>query len=138
MPPLTKPLPFDRPVIFFDGHCNLCNHFVDFVFRHDKKGLFLVAPLQGTTAKEYLPQEHLTLSSVVVADKDKTFTESTAALWVLSCLSWPWPLMAIFFLLPRFLRDPIYRFIANHRYQWFGRRDTCRLPTEGEKGRFLE
>lgn len=124
-------------VIFFDGVCNLCNAFVDFVIRRNSAYRF--ASLQGKTAAETLPPEMIRdLPSVVLQSGDGIFTESTAALKVLKNLGGLWFLVSIFLLVPEFLRDPIYRFIGRHRYSWFGRRDTCRLPSPDERSRFLD
>jgi len=124
-------------VIFFDGVCNLCNAFVDFVIHRNSAYRF--SSLQGKTASQILPQKMIQdLPSVVLQQGDQIFTESTAALKVLKSLGGLWSLTSVFLLIPRFLRDPIYRFIARHRYSWFGKRDTCRLPTPEERSRFLD
>jgi len=124
-------------VIFFDGVCNLCNAFVDFVIHRNSAYRF--SSLQGKTSAQTLPQKMIQdLPSVVLQQGDQIFTESTAALKVLKSLGGLWSLTSVFLLIPRFLRDPIYRFIARHRYSWFGKRDTCRLPTPEERSRFLD
>lgn len=127
-------------IIFFDGVCGLCNRFVDFVIPRDKKRRFRYAPLQGETAKNKIGHltELQTLKSVVYYEDGKTYTRSSAVLQIVAQLGGPWWLAKIFFLVPRFLRDHIYEFIAEHRYQWFGKRETCRFPTPEERELFLD
>lgn len=127
-------------IIFFDGHCNLCNHFVDFVLRRDKQGLFKIASLQGATAEKLLaPQLRESMNSLVLLQENVNSVESTAALKIFRQLpGWPSLIGYCGFVLPRPLRDAIYRFIAKHRYTLFGRRETCRVPTAQERARFLE
>jgi len=124
-------------VVFFDGVCNLCNAFVDFVIR--RNSVFRFSSLQGKTASQSLPAALVRdLPSVVLVSHGIVYIESTAALKVLSQLGGLWPLMAVFYLVPKMLRDSIYRWIGRHRYTWFGKRETCRLPSLEERSRFLD
>jgi predicted DCC family thiol-disulfide oxidoreductase YuxK len=124
-------------IVFFDGVCNLCNAFVDFLMR--KKTSLKFASLQGKTAKELLPPDFTTaFPSVVYYSWGKLETESTAAIRILSKLGGPYKLLKVFLIVPPFIRDSVYRFIANHRYAWFGKRETCRLPTPEERAQFLD
>ena len=128
-------------VVLFDGVCNLCNGIVRFIIERDPHGRFQFAPLQSKTAASLLAQhpDHTVLpDSVVLVDDGELYVKSTAALRVARRLRFPWPLFWIFMLVPRSLRDVIYDFIARHRYGWFGKRDTCMVPTEEIRGRFLE
>jgi|SRR6185503_4161635 len=128
-----------HPVIFFDGVCGLCNGFVDWVMRRDKKMIFRFSPIQGTAAQHHishLPPQTEDWSIVYVDDKG-SYQHSTAVLKILCRLGGGWKLMGIFFIFPPFIRDGVYRFIAKRRYRWFGKRDVCRLPTQQEKDRFL-
>lgn len=129
----------EAPIIFFDGVCGLCNRFVDLMLRADKRGLFRFAPLQGETAKALLPPlpEEAHAWSVVYRDEHGTYRESEAVLRVLGRLGGWWGTLAVFRCLPRALRDAVYRLIARNRYRWFGKRETCRLPTPEERARFL-
>lgn len=129
----------DHPVIFFDGVCNLCNNFVDFVIKNDQEEVFYFASLQGDFAKEVeaLAPYREAMSSVVLWREGRTYTESTAALEILITLGGLWKFLRLFYLVPKFLRDPVYRYISRNRYQFFGKRETCRLPTPEEKARFL-
>ena len=128
-------------IVLFDGVCNLCNGAVDFVIRRDPKQQFTFASLQSERGKELLKQHGLptnTLNSIVLIQDGKAYQRSDAALRIAQGLQGAWPSLGIFQFLPRFLRDGVYGFIARNRYRWFGKRDTCRLPTPQERARFLE
>lgn len=126
-------------ILFFDGVCNLCNGFIDFLIRKDKAGLLKFAPLQSQIAQQKLSSE-LTqkLPSVVLLQGNVQLTESRAVLESLQLLGGIWRFVGmVFSVVPSFLADPIYRLFASQRYALFGKRDTCRLPTSEEKSRFL-
>ncbi len=128
-----------HPVIFFDGYCNLCNSSVDFIVRHDRKRKFRFASLQSEAAKHLIGDGPIALddpSSFVLYINQKQKTQSTAALRVLTGLGLPYCLAGIFFIVPRFIRNWAYRKISKNRYAWFGKKETCRLPTEEERGLF--
>jgi predicted DCC family thiol-disulfide oxidoreductase YuxK len=128
-----------QPIIFFDGVCGLCNRFVDFIIKADKKQQFLFAPLQGKTFKMLVETEKLTLpDSVVLYTKGKFHTKSNAALKIMTTLGGIYLVAKICYLLPTFLRDKLYDFVAKKRYRLFGKKETCRLPSPEEKFRFLE
>lgn len=125
-------------VIYFDGHCNLCNRFVDFLIRRDHQRVLRFAPLQGSTAASRLPKEYAEkLGTIVYESGGRYHVRSTAALLIISSLGGIWPLAKVLLIIPRPLRDLVYRWIAKNRYLWFGRRDTCRLPSPEEKAQFL-
>ncbi len=129
-----------NPIILFDGVCNFCNASVNFIIRRDPKGVFRFAPLQSERGKKLLEQFHLStddLDTMVLIDGDKHYTRSSAGLRIALRLSGLWPLCAVFLIVPKFLRDLVYRFIAKNRYRWWGRRDTCMVPTPEMKERFL-
>ena len=128
----------DRQIIFFDGVCNLCNGFVDFLISRDKEQAFLFAPLQGETARLRLAADlPAKLNSVVLWNQGQILEKSDAALMILQQLGGIWWLSRVFWIVPAFLRDMIYDLVAANRYRLFGRRETCRLPTAAEKARFL-
>ena len=128
-----------KKIIFFDGVCNLCNQFVDFVLKADKKNEIKIASLQGETAKKTLAQEDLTnLSTVIYFKDEKTYKESRAVLEIASDLGWPYKILKAFIIIPSPLRDLIYKTVSKYRYKIFGKRQTCRLPTESEKQQFLD
>ncbi|AIE87357.1 thiol-disulfide oxidoreductase DCC family protein [Fimbriimonas ginsengisoli] len=130
----------DHPTLFFDGVCNLCNASVDWVIRHDKARRFRYSSLQGDTAKqivaEYANEEGL--STVVLVDDRGKHVRSSAALGVLRHLGGFYGFLgALGMVIPRPLRDWGYRLVAKNRYRWFGKKDSCRLPTPAERALFL-
>lgn len=128
-----------KDLIFFDGVCNLCNGAVNFIIDRDPKHKFQFASLQSAKAKELLPAEAFDTDSIVLLTKeDRLLTKSSAALEIARNLSGLWPLFYIFIILPAFVRDAVYDLIAKNRYKWFGKQDSCRMPTPDLKERFLE
>lgn len=128
-------------VILFDGVCNLCNGFVNFVVDHDPEGYFTVGSLQSETAKAYLEEfeaDPNTLDTIVLIENGQLYTRSTAALRIFRHLTAPWPLLYVLVVVPGGLRDWLYHVIAGKRYDWFGRRDQCRRPTRDVYDRFIE
>jgi len=126
-------------IVFFDGVCNLCNGFVDFLVRQDRGRMLRYASLQGKTALECLgPGAGEKLASVVFYENGSITTESLAVIRILIGLGGAWRVLWLLKLIPSFVRNPIYRFIARNRYHWFGKRETCRLPSPEEKKLFLE
>jgi predicted DCC family thiol-disulfide oxidoreductase YuxK len=129
------------PVVFFDGECGLCNRFVQFLLAFDKQHVFKVAPLQGITAKRTLPErlrENLT-SLVVVTSEGSVLTKSRAVMAVLGGIGGIWRLLQIIgSWLPPAILDSVYDAVAARRYRWFGKLDTCRLPTSEEREYFLD
>ncbi|GAB2767342.1 putative DCC family thiol-disulfide oxidoreductase YuxK [Hymenobacter luteus] len=128
--------------ILFDGVCNLCNGFVQFVIEHDAAGRFRFASLQSGVGQELLrshgllPQQEP--DSVVLLEGGRAYTHSAAALGVLRGLGGLWGVVGtVGQLFPRFLRDAVYRLVARNRYRWFGRQEACWLPTPELKARFL-
>jgi predicted DCC family thiol-disulfide oxidoreductase YuxK len=131
----------NKPVILFDGICNLCNSAVQFVIRHDPKKTFLFAPLQSNEGQKLSQQYQLQMTnwnSFVLIEEGKTYTCSTAALKVTRNLNGLWKLAYVFMIVPKFIRDGIYKWVSNNRYKWFGKRDACMIPTPELKARFLD
>ncbi len=128
-----------NPIIFFDGVCGLCNSFVNIIYNSDRNRLFRYSPLQGETARKYLPYlpEHPEEWSIVYVDELGIYNESDATLRILQRLGGLWAILAFFRILPKNMRDYIYRIIATHRYRIFGKYDICRVPSEQEKSQFL-
>jgi predicted DCC family thiol-disulfide oxidoreductase YuxK len=129
--------------VLFDGVCNLCNGFVNFALDRDPGGRLVFGALQSRAAEPLLERAGLGASrpdSLVVVDPDgAAWVRSAAALRVARRLRPPWPqLAAIAALVPRALRDAVYDHVARRRYRWFGRRETCRVPTSVLRARFLE
>jgi predicted DCC family thiol-disulfide oxidoreductase YuxK len=129
-----------QDIILFDGVCNLCNAFVLFVIDHDPKRRFFFAPLQSEYGQGKLREHKLdceNFDSIVLVRGNRIFLRSTAVLNIAKPLKWPWPLFALFLILPTPLRNIIYAFVARNRYRWFGKQKECRLPTPELKSRFL-
>ena len=125
-------------IIFFDGVCNLCNGFIDFIFRFNQDPSIKVASLQGETAKKLLdPSEITQLSTVIYYKNQKKYYQSGAVLHVLKNMGLPFNLAFIFIIIPSPLRNLVYQLIAKNRYNLFGQKETCRLPDPSEKERFL-
>lgn len=130
-----------QPIIFFDGVCNLCNSSVNFVIDRDPHGKFKFAALQSEVAKKVLASTNIQpqdLESIVFFDGNQAFRKSRAALEVARRMRGLWPLLYVFIVVPGFLRDVVYDFIARNRYKWFGKQVACRIPTPELKSRFLD
>ncbi len=128
----------ENHIIFFDGVCNLCNGFVDWLIRRDSKKFLRYAPLQGQTASQRLPEKDLTdLKSVIYFHHGRFFSQSDAVLMILWDLGGIWRWTRVLWIIPRAIRDWVYLWVAQNRYLWFGTRETCRLPTPEEKALFL-
>lgn len=128
-------------ILLFDGVCNLCDGVVQFIIRKDRKQLFRFASLQSAAGQELLRSAGLPLSdfdSFVYIRGDRYYRRSTAALLVLKELGGLWQLTYLFRIVPRFIRDAVYRLIARSRYRWFGKKESCMLPTPALKERFLD
>ncbi len=127
-----------KPIVFFDGICHLCNSFVDKVIQLDRQSQFQFASLQGETAKKILrPEERTHLETVILLENKKKYHRSDAILRVLTKLGGIYKIFFLGYLLPQFLRDGLYAWIAHNRYAWFGQREFCRLPKSDEKDRLL-
>jgi predicted DCC family thiol-disulfide oxidoreductase YuxK len=128
-------------IILFDGVCNLCNSSVQFVLQHDNKNQFLFASLQSDAAHKLLLQfnyENDEMMSIILIEDDKIYDKSTAALKIGKKLHPPWNFLYSFIIIPKALRDFIYNIIANNRYRWFGKRETCLLYNGKYKNRFIQ
>ena len=130
----------DVPIILFDGVCNFCSSAVNFVIKRDKKSILKFATLQSNVSHQLLATRQLPandLKSFVFIENNKIYTRSTAALKVCRYLNGLWPMMYGFIIVPKFIRDGIYNWISKKRYQWFGKKEECMIPTPGVKDRFL-
>ena len=127
-------------LILFDGQCILCDSAVQFVLRRDPEAYFKFASLQSSLGQQLLQKYQLpkhSLSTLVLIENERIFIRSTAGLRVLRKLKNPSPLGYVFIVIPAFLRNLVYRFIAANRYRWFGKKEVCRLRTTEEQSRFL-
>ena len=128
-------------ILLFDGHCSLCNGAVDFVLKRDTRKKLLLASIQGTAGQGVLKKYKLPpsyLDTLVLVEEGKVYLGSTAALRVARFLGGGWPLFYGLIIIPKGVRDRIYQWISRNRYQWFGRRDTCRIPSASESAHFLK
>lgn len=132
----------NQKIILFDGVCNLCDAAVQFIIKHDKNNVFLYAPLQGETGQRILSQYHVDRSkmdSIILYSKDAGVAfKSTAALKIAAKLGFPLNLLAIFLIIPNFIRNWVYDYIAKNRYKWYGKKSECMIPTPQLKAKFLD
>lgn len=127
-------------MILFDGVCNLCDAWVQFVIRRDPPGTFRFAALQSEAAAQLLERHghaNEDLSTMILVDGGRVYVRSSAGLRVLRRLRWPWPLLSVFLLVPAFLRDPFYRLVSSRRYRWFGKKECLLIPAAEQASRFL-
>jgi predicted DCC family thiol-disulfide oxidoreductase YuxK len=134
---LTSAAEDPRPIILFDGVCNLCTGGVQFVIERDSRKQFRFASLQSPVAEKLLGERDQ-LESVVLVQGGKTYRKSTAALRIARRLDGFWPLLSVFLVIPRFLRDAMYDWIGRRRYRMFGKRDACWKPQPEFADRFLD
>ncbi|MCL6601496.1 MAG: DCC1-like thiol-disulfide oxidoreductase family protein [Paenibacillus sp.] len=131
-----------KSIVLIDGVCHLCQGLVRFIIPRDPKARFMFAPLQSEIAQKLVESngvilENGSLSTVVVIENGKYYTESAAVLRIALRLRFPWPAAYLFILVPSPLRNVLYRFVARNRYRWFGRDEQCLLPTPDIRRRFL-
>ena len=126
-------------VVFFDGVCTLCQRSVRYLLKHDKKKILKFASLQGECAKKILNAEQLkNLESLLFYNKKTLHKKSDAVLELCKVLGGGHKLLLVGYLLPKFLRDGLYGFIAKNRYRWFGQQEHCMVPTKDIQDRFLD
>jgi predicted DCC family thiol-disulfide oxidoreductase YuxK len=128
-------------VILFDGVCNICSSTVAFIIPRDPGAQFRFASLQSETARRLLRERNAgapALESMVLVEDNRVFTRSTAALRIARRLAFPWSLASLLLAVPRPFRDWAYDFVARNRYRWFGKRETCMIPSADVRSRFLE
>lgn len=131
----------DDPVILFDGQCNLCNGSVQFVLEHERRAQYRFASLQSAASQTLLNEHGLSrdgFDSFVLIQNGRAHTKSGAALRVARQLRGLWPLLSVFLVIPRGLRDAVYDFVGAHRYQWFGEANTCWAKTTQWRTRFID
>jgi predicted DCC family thiol-disulfide oxidoreductase YuxK len=129
-----------NPIVLFDGVCNLCNGSVQFLIRRDPGARFRFASLQspaGERLRDELGIDRRAVDSVILVEDGRWYKESDAALRIARGLGGLWKALGILRLIPRPLRDGLYRLIARNRYRWFGKTEACWLPTPELRGRFL-
>jgi predicted DCC family thiol-disulfide oxidoreductase YuxK len=135
------------PILFFDGVCNLCNGAVDFIIKNDKSASIRFAAIQSESGQVLLKKAGFYVKKAAFSEKEmntlvflkdgKMFIKSDAALEIAQILGGGWKILTFGKFLPRLFRDGIYDFIARNRYRFFGKKETCRLPTSAERGRLI-
>jgi len=142
--PVGQPamVPTVAGVVLFDGHCKFCSGVVNFLIDRDPRGVLKFAALQSEAGQRLLAEHRLPMpdepDTMVFIEGDRALIRSDAALATTKYLRGLWPLARVGFLVPRFLRDAVYKLVARNRYRWFGRTDACRVPTAALRARFLD
>lgn len=129
-----------KQILLFDGHCNFCSSVVQFVSAREKNDTLYFASLQSDTGRELLAHYHIDpaqTDSLVLIDGDRAYVRSAAALRTTRFMKGLYPLLRALLIVPPFLRDAVYNFVARHRYRWFGRSESCMLPDKELARRFL-
>ncbi|MEO6366144.1 MAG: thiol-disulfide oxidoreductase DCC family protein [Luteimonas sp.] len=140
MSPLDAPLVPGQAIIVFDGVCVLCNGWVAFLLRHDRKQRFRFAAMQGASGARLLARHGLDPCdpmSFLLIDEHGARTDSDAVIAVLQGMGGVWRAASALRLVPGFMRDPLYRLVARNRYRWFGRKPACVVPRDDLRHRFL-
>jgi len=130
----------NHKIILFDGVCNLCNSSVNFIIDRDKKNVFKFAALQSETGQKFLDKFGMNkndFDSVVLLDENKFYSKSTAALMIVKEFPSLWKALFVFIIIPAPLRNFLYDLVAKNRYRWFGKKDSCRMPSPELKNKFL-
>lgn len=130
----------NHSIILFDGVCNFCNYWVNFIIDRDKENRFKFAALQSEKGRELLEKYNLPIDdfdSFIFLSNNQVYKKSLAAFEIAKNLSGWLKILLIFSFLPSSFTDWIYSVVANNRYKFFGKKDSCRIPTEEEKAKFL-
>ena len=133
-------LPPNRPVVLFDGICNLCNSSVRFILKHDTREQFLFSSLQSDASEKlllHLNYKIRQMNSILLVENGQIHEKSDAVLKIASGMRFPWNLAAVFRILPQKLRDTIYDYVAKNRYKWFGKKDNCVYNMNTYENRFI-
>ena len=135
-------LPKNKKIILFDGICNLCNSAVAIVIKQDKKNTFLFAAIQSKKGKEiidYLEIDIAKIDSIILYEPGVSYeVKSTAALKIMNDFGQFWQLTKLLWVFPKGFRNQVYDFIAKNRYKWFGKKESCMIPTKDLKAKFLD
>ena len=130
----------NKAIVFYDGRCGLCHKAIQFILKKESNKKLQFCSLNSQKAAKLIPLEfqNTDLDSMLLLHKNKLYCESTAALKICGYLKGAWPLMQLFLIVPKPIRDLVYRWVAENRYKWFGKKDQCMLADESTKHRFLE
>ncbi|KAB1062693.1 thiol-disulfide oxidoreductase DCC family protein [Salibacter halophilus] len=131
---------FDKPIVFYDGVCNLCNGAVQFILKHEKSSVLQFASLQSEFAKNLIKQNKIpsSVDSIVFYDNENVDVKSKAAFRIAQHLKAPWSFVNIFSILPKSVTNAGYDLIARYRYQIFGKKETCPMPSKETRDRFID
>lgn len=130
----------DKAIVLFDGVCNFCNASVNFAIKHDTKNRLVFAPLQSEKGKELLARyaiDTTVIDSFVLIENDRAYIKSAAALRLIKHLNRLYPLLYGFIIIPPFIRNSIYDFVSRNRYKWFGRKESCMVPNDEVRRKFI-
>ncbi|MEB8328995.1 thiol-disulfide oxidoreductase DCC family protein [Flavobacteriaceae bacterium KMM 6897] len=131
-----------KKIILFDGVCNLCNGAIQFIIKHDKDDNFRYAPLQSAIGRQYLQERNIDtteIDSIVLIEPGIAYyTKAVAALKIGQAFGGAWKLVQVFEWIPESISNFFYDIIAKNRYNWFGKKDACMIPTPELKAKFLE
>lgn len=135
-------LPANKKIVLFDGVCNLCNGAVKYIIKHDKKDIFRFASLQSEIGRNLVSERGMDpeeLDSIILIEPGVAYyRKSTAALEISRDLSGGYSFLKNFLFIPESLRDGIYDFVASNRYKWYGKKESCMIPTPDLKAKFLD
>lgn len=130
-----------QKIIVFDGACNLCNRWVQFVIKHDRDKIYKFCSIQSDTGKK-ITKQFLRgtdeLKTIIFIDGNRLYIKSTAALYIVKNLSGVWSFLFVFVSIPKFIRNFIYDIVAKNRYKWFGKADKCMAPSKDIMDRFID
>jgi predicted DCC family thiol-disulfide oxidoreductase YuxK len=129
-----------KAIIVFDAMCVLCSANAQIVLRFDRQGIFRLASMQGDVGAELYRRfgiDPTNPDTLIVCNGDVALRNSDAVLAIWHGLGWPWRTLSVFKLVPRAVRDPVYRWIARNRYRIFGKREACWIPTPEQRARVL-
>ncbi|WP_405155716.1 thiol-disulfide oxidoreductase DCC family protein [Paenibacillus sp. FSL K6-0108] len=129
-----------HPIVLVDGVCHFCQGLTKWIIKRDLEGKYHFASLQSDVAKKLLEKGNLSTDSMdtfVLIEDGKYYTRSTAALRLAKGLKFPYPLLYVLIIVPKFIRNAVYNTVARNRYRWFGKDEACMLPTPEIKDRFL-
>ncbi len=130
----------ENPVVLFDGVCNYCSNMVNFAIRNDKKAVLQFTALQSKPGLLLKEKYHLSpeIDSVILIDGGNVYTYSDATIRIAKYFSWPANMIYGLIIVPPFIRQPFYKWVARNRYKWFGKKETCMMPTPELRARFLD
>ncbi|MEL7020621.1 MAG: thiol-disulfide oxidoreductase DCC family protein [Bacteroidota bacterium] len=140
MKTIIKPATYPHPILLYDGVCTFCNTTAQFIIKHDTDGIIHYAALQSEVGQQLLDHFQLSknLDTVILVDRTKVYQKSDVAVQIGKRLGGAYRIITLLQLIPRFIRDHVYDYIARHRYRWFGKKQNCNIPSLEVRHRFLD